>query len=343
MALTLRKTGQLPRSPTHRDRIMAAATVTSAGLNSNPTTTSEKKSRLTESDAPDRIGRFQIIQQVGRGGMGVVFKALDPETGNMVAVKRLRRDRIKSKSAISQFSEEAERMFQFDHPNILSVIEEGEDRGVPFYVMRYIDGASFDEYVREVQGGVEWILGVIYKISLALEHVHERGWIHRDVKPSNILIDAEGEPYLTDFGISRPIMQELNEEEDDETAGTPLYMAPEQVLAPDTVDQRSDVYALGIVMYEMLTGVRPFRGHGTEDVLSRILFWEPISPRLLCPTIPAAVEKVIMKAMNKSPKNRYQSAVEMAQALKSLMLRVAINRRIHAHETSVDIPAIKNN
>jgi serine/threonine protein kinase len=321
---------------------MAAASVSSARIESKPITLSRRKSQQTENGAPDRIGRFQIIQQIGRGGMGVVFKALDPETGNMVAIKRLRRDRINSKSAISQFGEEAERMFQFDHPNILIVIEEGEERGVPFYVMRYIDGASLDEYVREVQGGVEWILGVIYKISLALEHIHERGWIHRDVKPSNILIDAEGEPYLTDFGICRPIMQELNDEEEDETAGTPLYMAPEQILAPNTVDQRSDVYVLGIVMYELLTGVRPFRGQGTEDVLSRILFWEPISPRMLCPTIPAAVEKVIMKAMDKSPKNRYQSSAEMAQALKSLMLRVAINRRIHPHETSTEIPAINN-
>lgn len=322
---------------------MAIGTTTSARIESKPKILSHRNSQQTEIGSPDRIGRFQIIQQIGRGGMGVVFKALDPETGNMVAIKRLRRDRINSRSAISQFSEEAERMFQFDHPNILSVIEEGEDRGLPFYVMRYVDGASLDTYVREVQGGVEWILGVVYKVALALEHVHDRGWIHRDVKPSNILIDADGEPYLTDFGISRPIMHELNKEEEDETAGTPLYMAPEQLLAPNTVDQRSDIYALGIVMYELLTGVRPFRGQGTEDVLSRILFWEPIAPRLLCPTIPATVEKVILKAMDKSPKNRYQRAPEMAQALKALMLRVAINRRIHAHETSTEIPAIKNN
>jgi len=292
---------------------------------------------------PQRIGRFKVVERIGRGGMGTVYKALDPEDGSVVAIKRIRSDRKGSKGEQRRFVEEAERMAQFDHPNIVKVLELGEDRGRPYYVMNYINGGSLDDYIDEVGGGVETVLRIVYKVALAVQHVHDSGWLHRDVKPSNILIDTYGEPHLTDFGIARTLSHEDDDEEDDETAGTPMYMAPEQLLAPSMVDERIDVYALGVIMYELLTGVRPYRGRGTEDVISRILFWEPIQPRMLNPAIPTGVEAVVMQAMDKRPNHRYRTGADLAHDIKARLVKVAINRRLHRHETAVDLPAIKRN
>jgi len=294
-------------------------------------------------EMPQRIGRFEIVEEIARGGMGIVYRAIDPENGKTVAVKRIRSDRSGSESEAGRFVEEAQRMAQFDHSNILRVLEIGEDNVKPYYVMNYVDGGSLDDYIAERGGGIETILGAVYKIALALQQVHEKGWLHRDVKPSNILVDSDGEPFLSDFGIARPLAHDKEEENDDETAGTPMYMAPEQLLAPSIVDERADVYALGVIMYELMTGVRPYRGHGTEDVISRILFWDPIQPRMLNPAIPIAVETVVMKAMDKRTSHRYRTAGELAHDLKALLVRVAINRRLHRHETAVDLPAVKRN
>jgi serine/threonine-protein kinase len=297
----------------------------------------------TLAEVPQRIGRFKIVEEIARGGMGIVYKAIDPDNGKVVAIKRIRSDRTGSAGEASRFLEEAQRMAQFDHPNILKVLEVGEDNGRPYYVMNYVNGGSLDDYVADTRGGVETILGAVYKIALALQQIHEKGWLHRDVKPSNILVGRDGEPYLSDFGIARLLSHEHEEDNDDETAGTPMYMAPEQLLAPSIVDERTDVYALGVIMYELMTGVRPYRGHGTEVVISRILFWDPIQPRMLNPAIPTAVETVVMKAMEKRTSHRYRTAGDLAHDLKALLVRVAINRRLHRHETAVDLPAVKRN
>ena len=311
---------------------------------SKPKAASSRRSdptRITET--PQRIGRFKVLEEVGRGGMGVVYLAIDPENGETVAIKRIRSDRAHSQENVRRFIDETDTMAEFDHPNILQVIDRGTDNGLPYFVMHYVDGTSLDAYARE-SGGVEWALSAAYKIALALDHIHEKGWFHRDVKPSNILVDDTGEPFLTDFGICRSIGHVTEGEEDEyETAGTPLYMAPEQVLAAASADHRVDIYALGIIMYELFTGVRPYRGHGTEDVLSRILFWEPIPPRMLNPTLSAEIETVITKAMHKCSKRRHQTASELAHDLKALLVRAAIKRRLHSSETAVDLPAIKRN
>lgn len=292
---------------------------------------------------PQRIGRFRVLEEAGHGGMGIVYKAMDPENGRFVAIKRACPDRAGTENPHARFLEEAERMGQFDHPNIPKVLERGGSTREPYFTMEYLGGGRLDRRFSGKQGGTEEVLTAIYKLALAVQHVHENGWLHGDVKPANILTDDSGEPYLTDFGIARRLDGAKTADSEHEPEGTPLYMAPEQILSPTEADHRADIYALGLTMYELLTGVRPYRGSDAEEAISRILFWDPLPPRMLNPAITPGVEATILKAMAKDPRRRHQTAAELAGELKEHLVRIAINRRLHRDLTGADLPPARKN
>ena len=276
---------------------------------------------------PEHIGRFHVLEEIGKGGCGVVYKVTDPNNGNTVAVKQLRPDRL-TETNKNNFLEEARRMATFDHVNILKILEVDECAAPPHYVMPFMAGDS-KNYVNSTGGGVETVLGIAYNIAGALQYIHSKGWIHRDVKPSNILMGLTGEPFLTDFGIALQLSS-IRDENTDETAGTLMYMAPEQLLTPCIADGRADIYALGVVMYELLTNTLPYKGRGTETMISRTLFYEPPQPRTLKPDIPVSVETIVMKAMAKSANLRYQTVDELLHDIKANIVRCAIQRRLRA-------------
>ncbi len=209
-----------------------------------------------------------------------------------------------------------------NNPHILNLIDADRKGDQSYLVFPWLNGSSLDKLNRNISLGIANYWNLLPSVLDGLTYVHSKEIVHRDIKPANIFLHAEGDleeaignrtctPVITDFELAIRI-QDLEEEEDeDSTSGTPVYMVPEQVLAPKTIDQRTDIYSLGISSYEMLTGIRPFRSYSIENVLSRILFWEAINMRMLVPTIPKEISEIAHKMMEKGPKDRYQSAEEL--------------------------------
>ena len=239
-----------------------------------------------------------------------MYKATDLDTGMLVAVK------IGKPSNNATLRREAELMKRFNHPSLLNVLADGECRRAYFFVTPFMPGGSLQDQLNQKRSfSVLRALPIIYRIAGALDYIHNKGVIHRDVKPSNIVFDDNGLAYLTDFDVALGLAEEHIEEVS--AAGTPLYMSSEAVLAHETVDRRTDVYSLGVVLYQMLTTIHPLRGRNIGDILSCIIYWDPLPLRFLNPKIPKAVEDVVLKAIEKPTSRRYQSAGEFALALET--------------------------
>jgi len=271
------------------------------------------------------LGRYQIIEQLGTGGMAIVYKAYDPQLYRDVAIKVIRPGVISPEQTtilLKRFDREAKMLAGLAHPNIVKVLDFGEDNGVPYLVMEYVIGGSLKEYLKE-RGSIPWkeAAQLLAPIARALEsaHHHEDRIIHRDVKPSNILIDKYGAPLLTDFGIAKVVEADGRS---DLTAtgvgiGTPEYMAPEQG-AGRPVDHRVDMYALGVVFFEMITGQRPYQADTPRAVMIMKMN-EPLPhPTLLVPGLPEAVEGILFKVLARNSDDRYSDMGEFAEILEEL-------------------------
>lgn len=268
-----------------------------------------------------RLGDFRIIREVGRGGMGAVFEAEQISLGRRVALKILRFGGVSDPEAIERFKREAETVAKLHHTNIVPIFNVGSEQGVNYYAMQFIEGSSLAEVLTAKQGPIpastvaEWGL----QATEALAHAHQRGVIHRDVKPSNLLLDKEKRLWLTDFGLARRL--------DDVTLsltgallGTPRYMSPEQAAAAHKkVDHRSDLFSLGATLYELLTGKPAFSGDTPHDVIQRILTAEPIPLRELASSVPRDLETIVMKCLAKEPRQRYESASDLAADLRAFL------------------------
>ncbi|HMR68187.1 MAG TPA: serine/threonine-protein kinase, partial [Anaerolineae bacterium] len=278
---------------------------------------------MTQSDklAGKTLGKYQIIRMLGQGGMAYVYLAHDTTLGRDVALKVLDSARTTSPRFITRFQREARTAARLNQPNIVTIYEVGEIDGVNYIAMEYLPGVTLkDLLIRTQEQGrlleINQVIAIINQIAEALTYAYETEKIvHRDVKPANVIVDETGHVTLTDFGIARAM-----EEDSDLTAeggfiGTPVYMSPEHVQG-HTIDHRSDVYSLGIVLYQMLVGSNPF-GHTTTTgaILFKHVNEQPISPRKLNQMVSPAVEEVVLKAIAKKPEQRYRTAREMAQAL----------------------------
>ncbi len=266
--------------------------------------------------------RYHLLESLGEGGMASVYKAYDTRLERDVAVKIIRTDMFVPatlQNVLKRFEREAKSLGKLSHPNIVSVIDYGEHDGVPYLVMEYLPGGTLKDRLKGQSLPWQESMHLLLPIARALRFAHQQGIIHRDVKPSNILITLSGEPMLSDFGVAK-----ILESEGTTTLtgtgvgiGTPEYMAPEQWVG--NTSPQSDLYSLGVVLYEMVTGCKPFTAETPAAILLKQAN-EPLPrPRLFVPVLPERVEKIILKALAKKPENRYSSMEEFITALENLL------------------------
>ncbi len=269
----------------------------------------------TDSLIGQTLGQYRVIEQIGEGGMATVFKAFQPGLNREVALKVLPPHFAKQADFTERFAREAQAIGNLHHPNILPVYDSGQDKGFSYLAMRYIPKARTLTHEMKSPMKTERIIEVIGQIAGALEHAHKAGIIHRDVKPSNVLLDGEW-ALLSDFGLAKMVENPVELTGTGVGMGTPAYMSPEQGMGKK-VDHRTDIYALGIILYEMLTGQVP---HKAETPIATVMkrINEPLPlPRSLNPNIPEAVERVLLKALAVNPADRFDNATDLAAALKT--------------------------
>ena len=276
------------------------------------------------------IGDFRILRQIGEGGMALVYLAEQRSIGREVALKVLHKSRLTS-GFVERFRREGKAIGRLEHPNIVKVHAIGEEDGIPYLAMEYIHGSSLEKLLRGADGGevtlpraagdrsaMESICRITREIALALEQAHNLGIVHRDVKPGNILMDEDGHAHLSDFGLAQE-RGKASLTRTGDMVGTPHFLSPEQVAAKRIeVDHRTDVYSLGVALYQMLTGRLPFIGETLEQILRQIALKEPLPPRKHNPRIPRDLETLCLHAMEKDPDARYASIQDMADDLKAV-------------------------
>ena len=263
---------------------------------------------------PRTLGRYRLDELVGTGGFGQVWKGFDPELQRTVAIKVPRPDRIASPDQSDKFLEEARKVAQLKHPGIVPVYDVGRDGNWLFIVSDFIDGENLADRIARARPDWRESARLMAEVADILQYAHEQGFVHRDIKPANILLDGHGKPYLTDFGIAISGNQEKPRGTD--TAGTLAYMSPEQVEGLNPIDPRADIYGLGVVLYELLTGRKPFAANNPVDLRSAILSQQPVPPRTINASIPVELDRICLKVLGKEPGNRYPTATDLAVALR---------------------------
>ncbi|MFO7681508.1 MAG: protein kinase [Chloroflexota bacterium] len=268
---------------------------------------------------PEKIGRYGIKAELGRGGMSTVYLAHDPHFDRDVAVKLLPHELLHHGSFRRRFDREAKIVASLEHPAIVPVYDFGEESGQPFLVMRFMAGGSLTD--RLIQGAlsIQETSRIVFRLASALDEVHRKGVVHRDLKPSNILFDQRNEPFISDFGTATYTFEHTKLTETGGAVGTPAYMSPEQIQGASVLNGRSDIYSLGVILFEMLTGQHPFQTNTPLGLAVKHIF-EPIpSIREMLPDLPVEGQKIIATAMAKNPEDRYQTAGELADNLREII------------------------
>lgn len=268
---------------------------------------------------PTQIGKYKVTGTIGAGAMGVVYRADDPVSGRMLAIKTLRladQSDVEGFQACERFRREGKAGAALSHPNIVKVHEYGEADGLAYIAMDFIEGASLrDLNARQGRWPLPQAFHLIYQLLDALEHLHKRGIVHRDIKPSNLMVDARNHLTITDFGIARVENSTLTQV--GTVLGTPWYMSPEQITEMP-VDGRSDLFSVGILLYEMLTGLNPFKAEQLMTVLDKIVVVPHAAPSSFVTGLPPALDVLFERALAKKPIDRFQKAEEFRSALKEL-------------------------
>jgi len=273
--------------------------------------------RIPDSEVlPITVKGYEILDELGRGGMGVVFKARQLELNRTVALKMILSGNLSTGEEIQRFRTEAEAAARLRHPNIVNVFDVGEHDGRCYFSMEYIDGPSLAARLGAGPLPGPEAARLLASIARAVHHAHSNQILHRDLKPSNVLLDADGQPHVTDFGLAKKMDGEGGQTRTGEIVGTPNYMPPEQAAGRvRDLTVRSDVYSLGAILYEMLTGRPPFQAESTMDTLMQVMEREPAPPRLLNANVDADLETICMKCLEKDPEARYESAAALADDL----------------------------
>src|SRR5437867_4775034 len=298
------------------------------------TETSEANAALHIKKAPRpaktlaEFGDYELLEEIGRGGQGVVYRAHQKSLNRTVALKLIGLGHWATEAHLKRFRREAEAAASLEHPGIVPIHEVGEREGTCYFSMGFIEGDQLDEVVRREPMPVRRAAELIAKVARTVHYAHEHNILHRDIKPGNILLDQKGEPHLTDFGLARLVETESTITRTMEVLGTPSYMAPEQAVGNnDAVSSVTDVYGLGAVLYQLLTGQPPFAGGTTYETIKLLLDTEPRQPRLLNPKIDRDLSTICLKCLEKDPKRRYSSALTLAEDLERWLKHEPIQAR----------------
>ena len=273
-------------------------------------------------DHPAQLGRYQLVRVLGRGSMGLVYEGLDPRLNRRVAIKVISTSHLDDAALHADYSarfiHEAQAVARLNHPHIVTVYDFGEENGAAYLVMELIDGDELAAYFDATLGfELEFTLDDAVRMSCelldALGYAHSQGIVHRDIKPANVMVSAGLHVKLTDFGVAR--MADVNADHEAGTLiGTPSYMSPEQI-AGQAASARSDIFAVGIILYRFLTGERPFLGQGLFAVQQKILYEHPVPPSLINPLLSPMFDRIVMRALAKRPEERYPNAHSFSQDL----------------------------
>jgi eukaryotic-like serine/threonine-protein kinase len=271
-----------------------------------------------------QISRYEILSELGRGAMGIVFKARDPQIGRLIALKTITASVAEDPGLLERFRGEAQAAGALQHPNIVTIYEMGEADGVPFIAMEYLEGESLEALIsRRAQVPLAQKVEYLVQTCRALQYAHRRGVIHRDIKPANIVVTVDGMVKVVDFGIAR--LTGASKTQTGTLLGTLAYMSPQQIRG-DRADGRSDIWSVGVVLYELLTYRRPFQGENHAALLLSILQNEPVPLRMLLGECPHQLDLISQRTLAKDYSARYQSMEELLLELKSALASLHLNK-----------------
>jgi serine/threonine-protein kinase len=274
------------------------------------------------------FGKYELLGELGRGGMGVVFKARQVDLDRLVAIKMILASHLASGEQIERFYAEARATARLRSPHIVAIHEVGEIHGQHYFAMEYIAGPSLARLIESGPVDPERAARLVLTVARAVSHLHNQGIVHRDLKPSNVLLDERGEPRVSDFGLAKMLAADAGTTGSGVIVGTPSYMAPEQAAGrAEEVGPLTDLYAVGAILYELLTGRPPFRADNPLDTLVQVLEGEPRPPRRLRPGLPASLEAICLKCLNKTPAERYASAEALAEDLERFLKHEQVEAR----------------
>ena len=266
-----------------------------------------------------KYGRYEVVKELGKGSMGMVYQAHDPQIDRLVALKVLRQDRLTSEAFVQRFLKEAKTIGRLSHPNIVTVYDVGQDQGTIYIAMEFLEGEPLDKTIEGRRIVVGEMVGLGIQVAGALHYAHQKGVVHRDVKPSNIILQSDGRIKITDFGIAHIEDPSASvQTQDGEILGTPASMSPEQALGRP-VDGRSDLFSLGVILYELAAGQRPFRGESLAAIFRAVTQEDPGPPEELNPSIPSSLSKIIMECLAKEPESRFETGEDLACALGTIL------------------------
>jgi serine/threonine-protein kinase len=277
---------------------------------------------------PATLGDYELVEEIGRGGMGVVYRAEQKSLGRTVAIKMLLRRDLASSADLARFRSEAEAAARLDHPGIVPIFEVGEVDGLPFYSMRFIEGTTLARQLAAGPLPPRESAAILARVADAVQAAHDRGVLHRDLKPSNILIDASGRPHVSDFGLAKRLEDDASVTHTGAILGTPCYMSPEQAAGSrGDVGPTSDVWSLGAILYQTLTGRPPFQASSPMDTLLAVLETDPPAPRTVAAGVDRDLEMIALKSLQKPQELRYASAGGLAADLRAFLAGETIAAR----------------
>ena len=274
------------------------------------------------------FGDYELLEVIGRGGQGVVYRARQKSLNRTVALKVIGLGHWATEAHLKRFRREAEAAASLDHSGIVPIYEVGERDGSCYFSMKLVEGGQLDEVIKREPMPIRRAIELIAKVARTVHYAHEHGILHRDIKPGNILLDGKGEPHLTDFGLARLVETESTVTRTMEVLGTPSYMAPEQAVGNNArISSATDVYGVGAVLYQLLTGQPPFAGGTTYETIKLLLDTEPRQPRLLNPKLDRDLSTICLKCLEKDPQRRYSSALALAEDLERWLKHEPIQAR----------------
>ena len=270
-------------------------------------------------ELPRDFGDYELLEEIGRGGMGVVYRARQKTLGRLVALKLIIRGEFASAEESARFRAEAEAAARLDHPNIIKVLEVGIHRSWPFFTMPFIDGGSLADRLKSGPLEAREAAEILGAVTRAVDYAHREGVLHRDLKPANILFDRSGRPYVTDFGLAKRIESNGSLTRTGAIVGTPAYMSPEQAAGNRELTPAADIYSLGSILFHALTGQTPFPGASALEVVLQVLENEPPVPHSIVPTVDRDLEMVVLRCLQKPADLRYLSASKLAEDLEAYL------------------------